>query len=140
MKLTDNEKREILKLIENNQPIPEKYRFKLFKEKSEIELLWDGKSYEMTNVSLPFQTIEHIDEPREDKKVAQGNLFNKKQRDWTNKLIWGNNSLILSSLINGSLRNDIDNEGGLKLVYIDPPFDVGDDFEFEVEIIYPYFC
>ncbi len=134
MKLTDNEKREILKLIENNQPIPEKYRFKLFKEKSEIELLWDGKSYEMTNVSLPFQTIEHIDEPREDKKVAQGNLFNKKQRDWTNKLIWGNNSLILSSLINGSLRNDIDNEGGLKLVYIDPPFDVGDDFEFEVEI------
>ena len=134
MDLTDNEKRDLVRLIENNQPIPEKYRFKLFEKKDEIELLWNGKSYDITNVSLPFQTIEYIDEPREEKKVAQGNLFNKKQRDWTNKLIWGNNSLILSSLINGPLRNDIEKEGGLKLVYIDPPFDVGDDFEFEVEV------
>jgi len=134
MDLTDNEKRDLVRLIENNQPIPEKYRFKLFEEKNEIELLWNGKSYDITNVSLPFQTIEHIDEPREEKKVAQGNLFSKKQRDWTNKLIWGNNSLILSSLINGPMRDEIAKEGGLKLVYIDPPFDVGDDFEFEIEI------
>ena len=49
--------------------------------KDEIELLWNGKSYDITNVSLPFQTIEHIEEPRQEKKVAQGNLFDKKQRD-----------------------------------------------------------
>ena len=134
MDLTDNEKRDLVRLIENNQPIPEKYRFKLFEKKDEIELLWNGKSYDITSVSLPFQTIEHIEEPRQEKKVAQGNLFDKKQRDWTNKLIWGNNSLILSSLINGPLRDKIEKEGGLKLVYIDPPFDVGDDFEFDVEI------
>ncbi len=45
-----------------------------------------------------------------------------------NKLIWGNNSLVLSSLINGNLRNWIEQQGGLKLVYIDPPFDVGSVF------------
>ena len=47
MKLTDNEKRDLVRLIENNQPIPEKYRFKLFEKKDEIELLWNGKSYDI---------------------------------------------------------------------------------------------
>lgn len=138
MNLTDNEKRDLIRLIENNQLIPENYRFKLFKKKDEIELLWNGKSYDTTNVSLPFQIIEHIDEPREEKKVEiQGDLFDERGRQlkgWTNKLIWGNNSLIISSLINGPLRKEIDKQGGLKLVYIDPPFDVGDDFEFDIEI------
>ena len=138
MKLTDNEKRDLIKLIENNQPIPENYRFKLFKKKDEIELLWNGKSYDITNVLLPFQIIEHVDEPREEKKVEiQGNLFDERGRQlkgWTNKLIWGNNSLILSSLINGPLRQGIEKQGGLNLVYIDPPFDVGDDFEFDIDI------
>ena len=50
MDLTDNEKRDLIRLIENNQPIPEKYRFKLFEKKDEIELLWNGKSYDITNV------------------------------------------------------------------------------------------
>ena len=69
MDLTDNEKRDLIRLIENNQPIPENYRFKLFKNEDEIELLWNGKSYDITNVSLPFQIIEHVDEPREEKKI-----------------------------------------------------------------------
>ena len=138
MDLKDNEKRDLINLIENNQPLPEKYRFKLFKKKDEIELLWNGKSYDTTNVSLPFQIIEHVDEPREEKKLEiQGSLFDERGRQlkgWTNKLIWGNNSLVLSSLINGPLRKEIEDEGGLKLVYIDPPFNVGDDFQFEIEV------
>ncbi len=138
MKLTDNEKRDLIKLIENNQLIPENFRFKLFKKKDEIELLWNGKSYDTTNVSLPFQIIEHVDEPREEKKIEiQGDLFDDRGRQlkgWTNKLIWGNNSLVISSLINGPLRKEIEEQGGLKLVYIDPPFDVGDDFEFDIQV------
>ena len=68
-------------------------------------------------------------EPRDLKSEIQGNLFDNygRQQRGTNKLIWGNNSLILSSLINGNLRDEIESAGGLKLVYIDPPFDVGDD-------------
>ena len=46
-------------------------------------------------------------------------------KGWTNKLIWGDNKLILSSLKNGPLRDEIEKQGGLKLIYIDPPFDVG---------------
>ena len=48
MKLTDNEKREILKLIESNKPLSDKYRFLLFDDKREVELIWNGKCNEAT--------------------------------------------------------------------------------------------
>jgi adenine-specific DNA-methyltransferase len=53
---------------------------------------------------------------------------------WTNKLIWGDNKLVLASLKNGPLRREIEAAGGLKLIYIDPPFDVGADFSFDIEV------
>ncbi len=55
-------------------------------------------------------------------------------RGWANKLIWGDNKLILSSLKAGPLRQQIEDVGGLKLVYIDPPFDVGADFSMDIEV------
>ncbi len=64
MKLTDNEKREILKLIEADKPLPDKYRFLLFDDQREVELIWNGKTNEVTNIVLPFQVIEQVDEPR----------------------------------------------------------------------------
>jgi adenine-specific DNA-methyltransferase len=138
MDLSDSEKRDLIKLIESNKPLPDQYRFRLFEKSDEIELLWNGKSNEITNVNLPFQIIEQVDEPRKEIEPSlQGNLFDergRKLRGWTNKLIWGNNSLVLSSLINGPLREEIQQQGGLKLVYIDPPFNVGDDFEFDINI------
>lgn len=46
----------------------------------------------------------------------------------------GDNKLILSSLKNGPLRKEIEAQGGLKLIYIDPPFDVGADFSMDIKI------
>lgn len=136
--LSDNEKRDAIKLIEAGNPLPDKYRFLLFGDEREVELVWNGKTSETENSVLPFQSIEHIDEPRsEEKKQAQDSLFDTSGRQikgWTNKLIWGDNKLILSSLKNGPLRKQIEEQGGLKLIYIDPPFDVGADFSMKVEI------
>jgi adenine specific DNA methylase Mod len=140
MKLTDNEKREILKLLESDRPLPDKYRFLLFDDKREVELIWNGKSNEVTNIVLPFQVIEQVDEPRAEKladTALQLNLFDTRGRQksgWTNKLIWGDNKLILSSLKNGAMREEIEKNGGIKLIYIDPPFDVGADFSMDIEI------
>jgi len=138
MNLSENEKRDILKYIEAGKPLPEKYRFLLFNDSREVELLWNGKTDEVENTVLPFQTIEHIDEPRDKSKIKiQNSLFDLSGRQiqgWTNKLIWGDNKLILSSLKNGPLRKQIEKEGGLKLIYIDPPFDVGADFSFNIEV------
>src|SRR3989304_721715 len=73
MKLTDNEKREILKLIEADKPLPDKYRFMLFDDKREVELVWNGKTSEVTNIVLPFQVIEQVDEPRKQKPLMDAN-------------------------------------------------------------------
>lgn len=136
--LSDNERRDAIKYIEAGKPLPDKYRFLLFGDEREIELLWNGKTSEVENSVLPFQSIEHIDEPRiEVKKEAQESLFDTSGRQvkgWTNKLIWGDNKLILSSLKNGPLRKEIEEQGGLKLIYIDPPFDVGADFSLDIPI------
>ncbi len=138
MRLSDNEKRDAIKYLEAGKPLPEKYRFLLFGETQEVELLWNGKTNEVTNVVLPFQVIEQIDVPRgEDKIGLQDSLFDTTGRQitgWTNKLIWGDNKLILSSLKNGPLRKEIEAQGGLKLIYIDPPFDVGADFSMDIKI------
>jgi len=64
MNLSPNEKRDLVKLIEANKPLPDKFRFKLFGDKREVELVWNGKSREASSAVLPFQTIEQVDEPR----------------------------------------------------------------------------
>ena len=138
LNLSDSEKRDAIKFLQEGKPLPEKYRFLLFNDDREVELLWNGKTNEVTNVVLPFQVIEQIDEPRSDAKFGmQNTLFDTTGRQitgWTNKLIWGDNKLILSSLKNGPLRKEIEAQGGLKLIYIDPPFDVGADFSMNIEI------
>ncbi len=141
-KLTDQEQQEIVRFIEAGQPLPDKYRFLLFGDKREVELVWNGKTNEVCNVVLPFQVIEQVDEPRAEKpddNALQPSLFTMDHRGrqlkgWTNKLIWGDSKLILSSLKNGPLRAEIEAQGGLKLIYIDPPFDVGADFSMDIEI------
>jgi hypothetical protein len=142
MKLTDNEIRDIMRHLEAGKPLPDAYRFLLFEDKREVELVWNGKTSEVCNIVLPFQVIEQVDEPRaekpEDTKL-QTELFatdsrGRQLKGWTNKLIWGDNKLILSSLKNGPLRDEIEKQGGIKLIYIDPPFDVGADFSMDIEI------
>ncbi|MBU0465984.1 MAG: site-specific DNA-methyltransferase, partial [Proteobacteria bacterium] len=139
MKLNDNEIRDINRHLEAGKPLPDKYRFLLFEDKKEVELVWNSKTGEVCNVVLPFQVIEQVDEPRaEENRSIQMDLFDQQTgrqvTGWNNKLIWGDNKLILSSLKNGPLREEIEAHGGIKLIYIDPPFDVGADFSMDIEI------
>ncbi len=135
--LTETERRDIIKLIEQGKPLPERYRFLLFEDKREVELVWNGKSRDVCTAILPFQTLEHIDEPRKETAAASElglDMGGRQIKGWANKLIWGDNKLILSSLKSGALRRQIEDAGGLKLIYIDPPFDVGADFSMDIEI------
>ncbi len=52
LSLTGNERRDAVGLIEANQPLPDKYRFLLFEDKQEVELVWNGKANEVCNVVL----------------------------------------------------------------------------------------
>jgi adenine-specific DNA-methyltransferase len=139
-RLTEKEQQEIVRYIEADKPLPDKYRFLLFEDKREVELVWNGKTNEVCNIVLPFQVIEQVDEPRAEKEANfQKTLLDldnrgRQLKGWTNKLIWGDNKLILSSLKNGPIREEIEAQGGIKLIYIDPPFDVGADFSMDIEI------
>jgi hypothetical protein len=125
-RLTEQEQQEIVRFIEAGRPLPDKYRFLLFEDKREVELVWNGKTNEVCNIVLPFQVIEQVDEPRAEKPEdtsLQLGLFDTRGRQmkgWTNKLIWGDNKLILSSLKNGTLREEIEKQAGLKLTLTRP--------------------
>ena len=139
MNLNDADKNRIMELIKAGEKLPKEFIYKLFADEEDVFLFWNGRKEDLTNVALPFHSIEHIDEPRKEEK-KQGDMFEmfdtrgRQLKGWTNKLIWGDNKLILSSLANGPIRDEIEKEGGLKLIYIDPPFAVGADFGFNIEI------
>ena len=140
LQLSDEDKALVRDCLERGEPLPDRFRWLLFAEPRETELIWPGKTSEVTTAVLPFQSIEQIDEPRAETSgdaYGEGDLFaigGRQTGGWSNKLIWGDNKLILSSLKGGPLRKQIEAAGGLKLVYIDPPFDVGADFSYEIEV------
>jgi DNA modification methylase len=113
-------------------------------ETNKTELVWpgkydeDGTLKEVPRVSLPFQVIERVNESRatrEAKGATQVSLFDVwegKEGDtfeegWRNKLIWGDNLLVMDSLVEKFA-------GKIDLIYIDPPFATGADFSFRTEI------
>ncbi len=103
------------------------------------ELVWDGKydeygrrrEVDIAGCAMPMQRIETIDQPRSE-AVAQGELSlfetrSKRRDDFRNRLIWGDNKLVLASLL-------AEFKGRVDLIYIDPPFAVGADFTMDVPI------
>src|SRR6266511_1064120 len=86
------------------------------------ELVWAGKRTQVERVALPFQRVERINAPR------GADLFSGLDAPdgWRNKLIWGDNKLIMSSLLRGDAAAGLEPLAGkVDLVYIDPPFDTG---------------
>jgi len=113
-------------------------------EITRTELVWpgkydqDGRRREPERVSLPFQTIERVNESRatRDADKERGmTLFDVWKGDegetfddgWRNKLIWGDNLLVMSSLLEQYA-------GKIDLIYIDPPFATGADFSMSVPV------
>jgi adenine-specific DNA-methyltransferase len=93
------------------------------------ELVWEGK-YDAAGrrvaplrVALPFQTVETVNESVQDRQ--KGFQFGSSFREeaWRNRLIWGDKKYVLSSLLP-------EFAGKVNLIYIDPPFDTGQDFSF----------
>ena len=109
------------------------------------ELVWpgkyneDGTLKEVPRVSLPFQVIETDNETRATREAQKGgtqqglfDVYEGKEGDsfeegWRNKLIWGDNLLVMGSLLEKFA-------GKIDLIYIDPPFATGADFSFTAPI------
>ena len=103
------------------------------------ELVWEGKyddygnrrEVDIAGLAMPMQRIETIDQPRSEAAAAgQLALFEKKNKrldDFRNRLVWGDNKLVMASLLK-------EFKGKIDLIYIDPPFDVGADFTMQVPV------
>jgi len=111
-------------------------------EITRTELVWPGKYddegrlVEPPRVSLPFQVIETVNESRATREAKKTlTLFDYYEGDegstfedgWKNKLIWGDNLLVMSSLLEKFA-------GKIDLIYIDPPFATGADFSVKAGI------
>jgi DNA modification methylase len=80
-------------------------------------LLWPGKGAQPRREIRPLLLRELHHEPE------AGAL-------WRNLLILADNAPLLFSLCRGPLRKALAAQGGIKLIYCDPPFAVGKDFTF----------
>jgi len=94
-----------------------------------VRLVWEGKPTQVERLSLPFQTVETINESRATRQRDRGALFgsNGASAEGRNLLIWGDNRLVMSSLLN-------EYAGQIRLVYIDPPFATGADFSMQLKV------
>jgi len=97
------------------------------------ELIWQGKYDENgkrtapLRVSLPFQTVETINESTMERQRMLDLFSAGRDSDWRNRLIWGDKKYVLPSLLD-------EFAGKVNLIYIDPPFNVGADFSFTATI------
>ena len=62
--LSQQERDLIANLIRDGKPVPARYIPSISDNPLKTELIWPGKSALVDTSVLPFQSIEHIDEPR----------------------------------------------------------------------------
>lgn len=96
------------------------------------ELIWDGKYKDgkkvaPVKISLPFQTIETVNESAQERQRTLDLFSTGRDPEWRNRLIWGDKKYVLPSLLQ-------EFAGKVNLVYIDPPFDTGANFSFTATI------
>jgi len=97
------------------------------------ELIWegkydkDGRRVAPLRIALPFQTVETVNESTQERQLSMDRLLAGRDPEWRNCLIWGDKKYVLPSLLE-------EFAGKVDLIYIDPPFDTGADFSFQVHV------
>lgn len=136
MKLPENDISKIVKYLEAGEPLPEKWRGKLFPDSSrsteigkEYRLVYEGKMRReevlAQTPAAPWQLVRRFctDRPHPD--------------GWHNLLVWGDNLLALRELFADQQgQNCFGTRDKIKLIYIDPPFATKQDFMKDKEKAY----
>ena len=98
------------------------------------ELMWEGKygpdgrkKVGPVRVSLPFQTIETVNESAQKRQQVLEFFAADRTPEWRNRLIWGDKKYVLPALLD-------EFSGAIDLIYIDPPFATGQDFSLPISV------
>lgn len=143
MRLTAEQKRDLVRLIEANEPIPSEWQARLFPGAApgprvpsrqpgigkEYRLEYEGKlRREEILAYTPAAPWQRVRSFCSDRPHADG---------WRNLLVWGDNLLAMRELLADQQGPDtFGTRGKIKLVYIDPPFATRQDFMKDKEKAY----
>jgi len=97
------------------------------------ELIWegkydkDGRKVAPLRVRLPFQTVETVNESAQERQRTLDLFSTGRPAEWRNRLIWGDKKYVLPALLE-------EFAGQVNLIYIDPPFNTGQDFSYRTSV------
>ena len=135
-RLTEQDRIELIRLLQTGEPIPAQWRGKLFP--GGMQSVEIGKEYRLEyagkmkreqvlaeTLAAPWQLVRRF---AEDQPHGDG---------WRNLLVWGDNLLALRELLTDQQGpNRYGTKDKIKLIYIDPPFATKQDFMKDKEKAY----
>jgi len=126
--LNKNDIEFLIECLKSGKEIPTEYKYAIFPTKQkEYELAYSGKA-RREDILADNEEAKAV--PLQVEKVFNGAKHPLAVKDWHNFLVFGDNLQILKTfyknedpLIRGKVK------GKIKLIYIDPPFGTGDEYD-----------
>lgn len=126
--LTKQQKEYIIKLLQEGKELPEEFKYLLFPTKQkEYELVYAGKIRKedlLANADGVFPV------PLQINKVFNGDEHEAFEDGWKNMIVFGDNLQFLKTVYENKdplIKDKV--KGKVKLIYIDPPFGTGDEYD-----------
>lgn len=127
-KLNDYDIQFLIERLQRDEPIPDDYKYKLFPTKQkEYELVYAGK---MRKEDLLANEDGVFPVPLQVEKVFNGKEYSADENEWRNMIVFGDNLQFLKTVYENRdplIKNKV--KGKVKLIYIDPPFGTGDEYD-----------
>jgi len=127
MKLSEHEINDLIERLQKGENLPEDYKYKLFPVKQkEYELVYGGK---MRKEDILANEDGVFPVPLQVEKIFNGKreIWND---GWKNIIAFGDNLQFLKTIYENKdplIKDKI--KGKVKLIYIDPPFGTGDEYD-----------
>lgn len=84
---------------------------------------------------LTLQTNEYVLPSKDKSGLFRGQLKQITEQEWHNRLIYGDNLLVMQALLAGDIETGLTSmRGKIDLIYIDPPFDSKADYRTKITL------
>jgi len=127
-KLTKHDIEFLIKTLQDGKEIPPDYKYSLFPTtQKEYELVYAGK---MRKEDLLANEDGVFPVPLQTEKVFNGNEYEAFKDGWKNMIVFGDNLQFLKTIYENKdplIKDKV--KGKVKLIYIDPPFGTGDEYD-----------
>jgi len=127
-KITKQQMEYIIKLLQDGKDLPQEFKYLLFPTKQrEYELVYAGK---IRKEDLLANEDGVFPVPLQTDKVFNGDEYEAFKDDWKNMIVFGDNLQFLKTVYENKdplIKDKV--KGKVKLIYIDPPFGTGDEYD-----------